>query len=470
VHKKVRYGRLLTNERGATQPSCSEAAVSDTPSVASFLALLQVFKPHFTAPTYQTFLTLACGWVLSLGRHTITAVVRAASAVGRKHIRSFHRFFSTSVWQLDALGLRLVGLLDALVPKDQPLVVAIDDTLGRHTGKKIAAASMHRDPLLSTRTRTLFHWGHVWVVLGITVRAFDKTWCLPVLFRLYRSHKRCQADGHPHVRCTEFAAQLVALLAATLPQRRLIVLGDAAYANSSLIKGRPRNVTFIGRSRLDAALYAPAPPRRPGQMGRPRVRGPRLPSPKAQAATADARWSLIEVNVYGRLATVKVLVLDALWYVVAGSERMRLIVVRGFPGHDRDDALVCTDPSMSPAQIVEGYCKRWSLEVTFHETKGKLGFEEPQNRTERAVERTAPFALLLYSLVVLWYVQSGHKLRAARPAAMPWYSSKVAPAFSDMLATLRRASWAARLFDPHGNDSTFKKRVEPLLACLDAAA
>jgi hypothetical protein len=444
--------------------------VSDPLSVASFLALLQAFEPHFTAPTFQTFLTLTCGWVLALGRHTVTAVVRAAGAVGCKHIRSFHRFFSTSRWQSDELGLTLVRLITALVPKDQPLVVAIDDTLGRHTGKKIAAASMHRDPLLSTRTRTLFHWGHVWVVLGITVRAFDKTWCLPVLFRLYRSHKRCQAERRPHQRCTELAAELVALLANALPQRQLVVVGDAAYANRSLIKGRPRNVTFIGRSRLDAALYAPAPPRRPGQMGRPRVRGPRLPCPKAQAAAAQARWRSIEVHVYGRWATVQVLVIDALWYVVAGSEPMRLIVVRGFPGHERDDALVCTDPSMTPAQIIEGYGKRWAIEVAFHETKGKLGFEEPQNRTERAVERTAPFALLLYSLVVLWYVQSGHKLRAARRATLPWYSVKVAPAFSDMLATLRRASWSERLFEPGGQDPTLKKRVEPLLACLDAAA
>ena len=444
--------------------------MSDPPTVASFLALLQAFAPHFTAPSYQTFLTIACGWVLALGRHTITAVVRAAGAVGHKHIRTFHRFFSKSPWQLDALGLTLVSLLDALIPNDQPLVVAIDDTLGRHTGKKIAAASMHRDPLLSTRTKTLFHWGHVWVVLGITVHAFGKTWCLPVLFRLYRSKKRCQAERRPYRRCTELAAELVAILASALPHRSIVVLGDAAYANSSLIQGRAPTVTFIGRSRLDAALYAPAPPRRPGQMGRPRVRGQRLPSPKAQAAAADARWQRIEVNVYGRLATVQVLIIDALWYAVAGSEPMRLIVVRGFPGHERDDVLVCTDPSMSPVQIIEGYCKRWSLEVAFHETKGKLGFEQPQNRTERAVERTAPFALLLYSLVVLWYVQSGHKLRAARPKAMPWYSAKVAPAFSDMLATLRRASWAERLFEPHGKDATFKKRIEPLLACLDAAA
>jgi hypothetical protein len=447
-----------------------EATVPDTTIVASFVALLQVFKPHFTAPTFHTFVTLACGWVLALGRHTVTAVVRAGNGVNWKHISSYHRFFSKSWWQLDELGLTLVRLIDAIIPKSDAVVVAVDDTLGRHTGKNIAGASMHRDPLLSTGKRPFFHWGHVWVVVGITISAFGKTWCLPVLFRLYRSRKRCDAEGRTHQCCTELAAELLAKLAKALPHRSLIVVGDAAYTNHSVIKGRPSNVTIIGRSRLDAAIYKPAPPRRQGQMGRPRVRGEKLPSPKAYAAAQDARWQSVNVTAYGRAATVKVLVIDALWYIVAGSELMRLVVVRDFPGHDHDDVFVCTDPSMSSEVIIKHFCRRWSLEVTFQETKGKLGFEEPQNRTELAVHRTAPFALCLYSLIVLWYLQAGKEIRAACPSKTPWYLSKTAPAFSDMLATLRRASWSERLLNPYGNDSTFRKRIEPLLACLDAAA
>ena len=442
----------------------------DIPIVSSFVVLLQAFAPHFTAPTFRTFLTIASGWVLALGRHTVTATVRAANATGWKHISSFHRFFSKSRWQLDGLGLTLVHLIDALIPLSEPLVAAMDDTLGRHTGPKIAGASMHRDPLLSTATRKFFHWGHVWVVLGITIQAFGKTWCLPVLFRLHRSKKRSEADGLVHRCSTELAAELLHVLSKALPHRRILVTCDAAYTNRSVIKGCPSNVTVIGRSRPDAALYKPAPARSPRQLGRPRLRGERLKSPGAQAAAPRAPWRSVEVTAYGRVVTVKVLVIDALWYHVAGSDLVRTVVVRNFPGHERDDVFVCTDPSMSAKDIIETYCLRWSLEVTFQETKGKLGFEEPQNRTELAVQRTAPLALCLYSLVVLWYLKTGKELRAARPAATPWYRSKTQPAFSDMLATLRRASWGERLFASYGNDSTFRKRVEPLLACLDAAA
>jgi hypothetical protein len=362
----------------------------------------------------------------------------------------------------DEVGLVLVRLVvSVLLDPAQPLVVPIDDTLGRHTGKKIAAASMHRDPLLSTGKRPFFHWGHVWVVLSINVYAFDKTWALPVLVRLYRSKKRCARDKCPFRKTTELARDMVVLLAKTLPDRRIVVVGDAAYTNGSLMKRRPANVHLIGRSRPDAALYAPAPRHR--GRGRPRVRGARVRSPAARAARKDARWQRVEVTVYGKTTTLRVLVIDALWYVAAGSELVRLLVVRGFPGHDKDDVFVSTDPVLHPKTIIETFSERWPLEVTFHEAKGKLGFEDPQNRAEHAVERTAPMALWLYSLVVIWYLRTGQHLRAARIGAMPWYQSKAAPAFSDMLATLRRSSWLERLSVPCANVPTLRKRIRPIL-------
>lgn len=434
--------------------------------VRSFAHLLQAFVPCFTAPSFATFVTLMGGWSLATGRHTVTGVVRAANAVGWKHIRTFHRFFSHGRWWPDQLGLILVGLIvERCLDPGEAIVVPVDDTLGRHTGKKIAGASMHRDPLLSTGKRPFFHWGHLWVVVSIAVPAFGKTWALPVLFRLHRGKKRCKAEKRTYRKCPELAAELIRLLAAALPERSLIVVGDSAYTNGSIIKGRPNNVTIIGRSRLDAALYAPPPVPRRGQMGRPRVRGDRLPSPQKQAATA--RFKRIEVTVYGQTVTVRVLVIDALWYVAAHSKGVRLVLVRDFPGHERDDVFVSTDPTMDAKKIIETFARRWSLEHTFHECKGKLGFEDPQNRTDRAVERTAPMALWLHSLVILWYLGTGQHSRSARLPTLPWYK-KTAPAFSDMLATLRRASWAERLSVPCANVQTLRKRMRPLLEALAA--
>lgn len=444
--------------------------MSDGSIVAGFAEMLQAFEPCFTAPSFSSFVLLMSGWVLNLRQHTVTQIVRAADAVGDKHISSFHRFFSRSRWAVDDVGLVLARLILSLLPAEAVVKLIVDDTLGRHTGKRIAAASMHRDPLLSTGKRPMFHWGHVWVVLAVQVHLFGKSWALPVLARLHRSQKLCKRKKRPYQKTTEQAQEMVQLLASQFPDRRFVLVGDAAYTNSSLIKGRPDNLTLIGRGRLDAALYAPPPKRRRGQMGRPRVRGKRLPSPEQQARRNNAKWKKVEVEVYGKSAVVRVLTIDALWYVAAGSELVRLVLVRGFPGHENYDVFVCTDTSASPKQIIETYALRWSIEVTFHDSKGKLGFEAPQNRTEHAVERTAPMALIAYSLVVMWYVSIGHKTRAARLPSLPWYDKRGTTTFSDMLATLRRASWAQRLLDPRGNASDLRKRTRALIDYASAAA
>jgi DDE superfamily endonuclease len=442
----------------------------DAPILASFAQILQQFATCFTGPSMQSFVTLMAGWVLDLRRHTVTEVVRAAGAVGSKHISSYHRFFSRGRWTTDAVGFVLADLLVKHMVPTGDVRLIVDDTLGRHTGKRIAAASMHRDPLLSVGRRVFFHWGHVWVVLAIEVALFDKSWALPVLFRLHRSQKRCKAEKRPYRKVTEHARDLVDLLATRYPTRRFGLIGDAAFTNRSLMKGRLPNVHVIGRGRLDAALYAPVAPKRRGQMGRPRVRGERVASPGARVKAKGAPWKKVVVHVYGRTVTVRVLVIDALWYVATGSEIVRHVVVRDFPGHERDDVFVSTDPALSARTIIESFAKRWSLEVTFHETKGKLGFEDPQNRAERAVERTAPLAFVAYSLTVLWYVLQGQHGRAAKLPTLPWYTHKAGVTFSDMLATLRRTSWRERLLDPASTVADLRKRLRPLVDYVASAA
>ena len=123
--------------------------------VPTFVSLLQAFSGCFTSPSFESFVTLMTGWVLDLRRHTVTEVVRAAGAVGHKHISSYHRFFSRARWTTDAVGLKLTALVIERLAASGVIRLVVDDTLGRHTGKCLAAASVHRDPLLSTGRRLL---------------------------------------------------------------------------------------------------------------------------------------------------------------------------------------------------------------------------------------------------------------------------------------------------------------------------
>ena len=82
---------------------------------------------------------------------------------------------------------------------------------------------------------------------------------------------------------------------------------------------------------------------------------------------------------------------------------------------------------------------RWGIEITFRDRKQHLGFAETSARTAWAVQRSAPFVGLLYTLVVLWYAEAGHRSRWDVWPCRSWYRRKLTPSFEDMLWALRRA-------------------------------
>lgn len=430
-----------------------------------FLRCLVCFQDCFTAPSFQRFLTLITGWILCTAKHTVTGVMRAAGVVGMREHGGYHRFFNTAAWVADDVGIELMRLILSIVPEDR-VRLTVDDTLARHTGKHIAGAAMHRDPLLSTGNKPFFHFGHNWVILAVVLAfpRWGKVFSLPVLVRLYRSEKLNQKLGRPHIKKTELADEMLQLVAESFPDREFLVIGDAAYFNRSLVRPLPASIQLLGRGRMDAALYAP-PPNKKGQRGRKPVKGQRLVSP--QWRVRHNQWKTVDACVYGRQCRVKVQTFDALWYIVGRGRLFRFVLIRDWPGHKKDDVLVTTDLSMSAAEIIEAYCTRWSLEETIGWAKSRLGFEDPQNRKEKAVERTAPMALWTYSLVVYWYAWWSSRRRRLPFRLDPWNRKKQNPTFADMLATLRREGWTVWISDQAGKGRLDQKHLGPL---LDVAA
>ncbi|MBI3973638.1 MAG: hypothetical protein HY332_20375, partial [Chloroflexi bacterium] len=197
----------------------------------------------------------------------------------------------------------------------------------------------------------------------------------------------------------------------------------------------------IGPLRLDGARWTPPPPRRPGQKGRPRKRGDRLPAPAAQAQ-ARQHWPALPVTLSGRTGRPLVCRGTALWYRVLRDAPVRSVVVRDPSGRRQDAACCGTDVGVSVAFLLETYAKRWTWEVTCFLVKGRLGFDEPQHQTVLAVRRTAPLAGLVFALLVRWYATELQAGRAATWVVRPWYRRKAAPSFADVLATLRQRGLA----------------------------
>lgn len=435
-------------------------------------ALLTACAPCFQARSALVFQWLMLGWVQCQGRRTLTSVAVASGAVGQWHISVFHRFFSRASWNLDALGHVVFALALALLAADQPLVVLGDDTLARKAGKSIALASMHHDPLLSSARKPFASFGHVWVVLAVWVPlpfGTGRGFALPVLFRLYvgakrggERHRQGQTQTrlgprlqmartahaqHRQATKLDLLREMVTLLAQWAGERTVYLVVDSAYAGRTVLEDRPANVQVISRLRMDAALYTRPPRRQPGQKGRPRRRGDRLPA-LPQLIAQRRHWTTLPLVLYGRAVRPRSMTFTALWYGALREQPVRIVVVRDPSCRRRDEAFFCTDLQQPPAFVLLSYAARWTLEVTFHDSKQHLGFGQAQNQAKAAVQRTAPFAGLVYSLVVLWaaaHLQQGGTLGWI---VRPWYRTKTAVAFPDLLMALRQELWRARFSAP----------------------
>jgi hypothetical protein len=354
------------------------------------------------------------------------------------HARA-HRFFSRARWSADAVGLVLFDLvLACLVGEDEPLVLVVDDTLLKRSGRKVFGCAWHYDAAANAAKGKRFAWGNNWVVLALIVRLpfLRRPLALPLLFRLWRPHDRQRTKP-------KLACELVELIAKRQPKREIALIGDAAYASKAFAT-LPEQVSLTSRLRRDAALYQLAPPRT-GKRGRPRLKGERLPA-LAEIAADPAGWQALEVSRYGRRARVELKPLRCLWYAVFGPTPVQIVLVREPGASGFDVALVSTDPHASAGQLLERYASRWAIEVCFEEGKQLAGVGEAQNRTEHAVERTAPFCFLCLSLAIVWYALHGHAPSdvADHRARAPWYRTKHHPSVADMLAKLRREIIAAQ--------------------------
>jgi DDE superfamily endonuclease len=435
-----------------------------------FAHVLAAYAGCFQARSYPTFQWLVLGWVQCLERRTLTAVALASGAVGLRHISVFHRFFARAQWSLDAVGHVVFQQALRWLPADQPLYLLGDDTLARKQGKCVSLAAMHHDPLLSTARKPFFSFGHVWVVLALWVplpMGRGRGFALPLLVRLYTGAKRGGRADAPSRPTTgkrrrvaeaahaardrrtklELLREMVGVVAGWAPDRRFYLAFDSAYAGRALLEERPPNVQVVSRLRLDAALWAPAAKRRPGQKGRPRRRGARLPTPQ-QIAARCRHWQALSVTIYGRPVTTQVRSVRALWYAALREYPVQIVLVRDPTGKRRDEAFFCTDPVATAQFILEAYARRWCLEVTFHDAKQFLGFAEPQCQTPRAVQRVAPFAFVVYDLVVLWFAEHAHSTTSPTWVVRPWYRRKTAPSFVDMLTALRSALAPTRFLEP----------------------
>ncbi|MGB2820845.1 MAG: transposase [Phycisphaerae bacterium] len=423
----------------------------------------------FTQPTFQRIVPLAVGAILTMGRRTVTAVLRTLGGLAPGDPSTYHRVFSRAAWSLWPLGKVLAAAILELIPPDEPVLVPMDDTTAQHRGKKVYGKGCHHDAVRSSHTHVVWRWGHRWVVLAISVKFpfTSRRWALPVLAALYRPNELNEAQGRRHQTAPELARHLMAVLIHWFPERRFVFLGDGGYASHELARfchRHRRHATLVSRFHGDANLYDSPPPRRKGRGGRPRIKGAKLPAP--QDVVKRSRRTKATVSWYGGgQRRVEWVSATGHWYKAGkGLVPIRWVFVHDLQGTHRDDYFYTTDTTLKPEQIISHFTARWPIETTFQEVRAHLGFETTRQRVAKSVLRTAPCLLGLFSVVCLIFAEHARRHRVS-PAATAWYAKKELT-FSDAMATVRRLFWSKTVFErPSDHDASAKlpRRLRTLL-------
>ncbi len=418
---------------------------------ADIIAPLAHFAPLFARRTWRPVPILVAGALLAPGRRMVSSALRAVGLAHVSTFQTYHRVLNRDRWSSLGVSRVLFGLLVNTFAPHGPLVIGIDETIERRRSKKIRASGIYRDPVRSSHSHFVKVRGLRWMcaMLLVPIPWADRVWALPFLTVLAPSERAATRQRRRFKPLTAWARQLIRQLHRWAPERQLVVVGDRAYAALELLDAVRAVATVIARLRLDARLFAPAPARRPGQKGRPRLVGDRLPNLSVHAADTAAPWTQLTIpRWYGeRERPIEVLSRTALWYSTGFPPvPIRWVLIRDPRGHFATQALLCTDVEADPHQVIRWFILRWQLEVTFHEVRAHLGVETQRQWADQAVRRTTPALMGLCSVVTLLAHQSlGSTSPAGALRQAAWYV-KGAPTFSDALALVRRQLWTQMIF------------------------
>jgi hypothetical protein len=444
----------------------------------SFDALLESWTSVFAQQrTCQRAHRLAYGLLTSVRTHLTS---NAICATGRQFVdwTSDYRLFSQSPWDPHALFRPIFDQLPVLLPDTTaPIVVALDDTLCKKTGRHIPGATVARDPQSLPFHLNLCR-GLRFVQASLLVRgpeASSAARALPVRFEpappALKPNKNASAEQQKAYRIekklralTQVGVQTLAAVRAELDARPdtigrlLIACGDGSYTNRPVLRKLPARTVFIGRIRKDAKLCLPLPDSGDGKRsGRPRRYGPAL-TPQQVLDDASIPVTTVRCFAAGAMREMPVKVLRPVYWRKAGADMPLAVVVikplgyrlrKGSKLLYRQPAfLICTDPQLPLETLVQNYVDRWEIECNHRDEKCLIGVAEGQVWSPKAVTRLPQFQVALYSLLLLASMLAYGFQRTADYLPLPlWRRKSIRPSLLDLLNLLRDQIFARPLKD-----------------------
>jgi DDE superfamily endonuclease len=435
---------------------------------AELLPLIVEFAPLFTKRVWEHAKVLLIGAILAPGKRTVTSCLRVMGLSDEKRFERYHRVLNRARWSaFEASRILLRLLVSAFAPTGE-IIIGIDDTIERRWGARINARGIYRDPVRSSKSHFVKTSGLRWLccMMLVTIPWAGAVWGLPFLTVLAPSERYyAEERGRGHQRLTDRAWQAIHLIMRWLPKRTVIFVADSSFAVLELLYlvSTTPGASLVTRLRLDAQLWDPAPPRKKGQKGRPRVKGKRKPSLQKMLKSRRTKWIGVKLDWYGeKNREIEIYSETAVWYNPGNVPvPIRWVLIRDPQGEFESQALLSTNLNHTPQQIVEIFIRRWKVEVTFEESRAHLGIETQRQWADAAIARTTPILFGLFSLITLMATKLiNGKAMPVRTAA--WYE-KESPSFSDAIALVRCCLWSSCHFSMSGRNIDLAKIPRSLL-------
>ena len=417
---------------------------------AEIISVLVQFRPAFDARTYAKGVELVIGTLLAHGRRTVTSALRIVGKEQEKDWSKYHHVLNRAKWSgLVVSRLLLMRIVTTLVPAGGTVTISVDETLERRWGPQIRKNGHWRDSRSSSKRLHVSTRGLRWLVFAVVVKVPWTKYAiaLPFLSILLTTPKVSAGLGKRHKTVTQVTGQVVMWLRRTLTGYPIHLVGDGAYAVIELGLNCQRcQVTLIAPLRLDARLFERPSRLRQMAKGRPPLVGVRLPNLAEVVLSSTTLWHRSRVTWYGATTAVMDWTTGtALWYSTGTPPLpIRWILVRDPSGKKATRAFFSSDLTQPPTAIIQDFVVRWSLEVTFEESRAHLGIETQRQWSDLAIERTTPALLGLFSLVVL--MADSLRCDQTLPYEQTAWYHKEYPTFHDLLRLVRRQIWQHRLF------------------------
>jgi hypothetical protein len=410
---------------------------------------MTLFQGIFTAPSWHTFTSLACGWALASDRHTITTYLWLTGATTVKHFSRFYVFLGCPLyhrrWQLWGAVIRLAA---QFVPEGEVIRVIFDDTTKKKAGRQIEGLDRYRNGAGSARQeyRTLRGLNFVLGIMSIPLTRWPgHSLSVPVGLELYLKPAQATALNVPYRSRSQLARAILDFLAEQLPGRPIRSLADGGYATKDYVRRWPEAAHVVGRLPISAKLYTLPPTPTPKRRGAPRKKGDLIGSPKTLAQTAKG-WAP-----HPSEAGAEIHAWDGLWHPVLPGRLVRVVVLRRAvkhatkrPGQRKPlpaiEAFFTTDLTLSAQDIVHEYGDRWAVEIAIRDANAFDGLGRDQCRKRQRIVGANTFRLVMAAARTLWFldqVECGTTFNLY--CYRPWYRQKVAPSQLDVVWACREA-------------------------------